>query len=100
MANLDELEQANPNIRLQLQIWQRERREQGLDPYDFPAFRKHELALGAPDIGEEEFPEFRAPEPKPAEEQAFVAEAPAEQPAAEQPTAEQAPSERPTAEPA
>ena len=63
MASLSELEASNPNIREQLKIWQRERIMNAQDPYVYEAFRQHVLAIGAPDPGEQEFDDFRTPEP-------------------------------------
>ncbi|HEV8637260.1 MAG TPA: hypothetical protein VG370_23825 [Chloroflexota bacterium] len=59
MATVAELEQQNPNIRRQYETWRRERVDKGEDQYDYQAFRKHVMAIGAPDPGEEEFEEFR-----------------------------------------
>jgi len=47
----EELEDANPNIRHQRDVWQEARRQVGQDPFSWPAFRSHLMALGAPDPG-------------------------------------------------
>ena len=57
-ATLSDLEQQNPNIRSQIQTWQRERTNNGENPTDWNAFRQHASGIGAPDPGEEAPPEF------------------------------------------
>ena len=57
-ATLSELEQQNPNIRSQVQVWQRERTNNGQSPTDWSAFRQHAMAIGAPDPGQETPGEF------------------------------------------
>jgi hypothetical protein len=52
MATFAQIEVANPNIREQYDTWRRERQEKGEDPSDYAAFRKHVIAIGAPDPGE------------------------------------------------
>lgn len=42
---------ANPNFDAQLIQWQTERSANGENPYDWAAFRAHEIAIGAPDPG-------------------------------------------------
>ncbi len=59
MASFADLEKQNPNIREQYNTWRRERVDKGEDQYDYQAFRKHLMAIGAPDPGEREFEEFR-----------------------------------------
>ena len=59
MASLHDLERENPNIREQYQTWRQERADKGEDENDWAAFRKHVMAIGAPDPGDEEFVEFR-----------------------------------------
>lgn len=49
----------NPNIREQLQEWRTLRRQRGEDHNDSRAFRRHLLAIGAPDPGEQEVVGFR-----------------------------------------
>jgi hypothetical protein len=56
---LADLRTDNPNIDQQLDEWRMLRRQRGEDPNDFGAFRRHLLAIGAPDPGEQEFVEFR-----------------------------------------
>ena len=38
----------NPNLNLQMQVWQRLRKERGEDPYDWYAFCTHLGLIGAP----------------------------------------------------
>ena len=57
-ATLSELEQQNPNVRSQIQVWQRERTSNGQSPADWAAFRQHAMAIGAPDPGQEAPSEF------------------------------------------
>lgn len=59
MATMAELEAQNPNIRQQLVDWRIARIENGEDPYDYQAFRKHVMDIGAPDPGEKEIDDFR-----------------------------------------
>src|SRR5687768_2253670 len=58
-ATLSELEQQNPNVRSQIETWQRERIGNGQSPSDWEAFRQHAMAIGAPDPGQEAPQEFR-----------------------------------------
>lgn len=51
MATFQDLAQDNPNIQEQYEAWRAERDEQGEDPSDYPAFRRHLLNVGAPDPG-------------------------------------------------
>ncbi len=53
MASFREVEAGNPNIREQYDTWRRERQQNNEDPTDYAAFRKHVIAIGAPDPGEE-----------------------------------------------
>ncbi len=55
-----ELRQENPNIGDQLAEWRDLRRQRGEDRNDYRAFRRHLLAIGAPDPGEQEFVGFRS----------------------------------------
>ena len=57
-ATLSELQQQNPNIRSQIEVWQRERANNGQSPSDWEAFRQHAMAIGAPDPGQEAPQEF------------------------------------------
>ena len=57
-ATLSELQQQNPNIRSQIEVWQRERANNGQSPADWEAFRQHAMAIGAPDPGQEAPHEF------------------------------------------
>ena len=57
-ATLSELQQQNPNIRSQIEVWQRERANNGQSPADWEAFRQHAMAIGAPDPGPEAPQEF------------------------------------------
>jgi hypothetical protein len=52
---IDEVEAANPSIRLQIAEWQQARRQNGEDVNDYPACRAHLRALGSPDPGPAEF---------------------------------------------
>jgi|GEM_PF-5951415 len=63
-ATLSDLEQQNPNIRSQIQTWQRERTNNGESPTDWSAFRQHASGIGAPDPGEEAPPEFMQSAPR------------------------------------
>ncbi len=63
-ATLSDLEQQNPNIRSQIQTWQRERTNNRQNPTDWSAFRQHASGIGAPDPGEEAPPEFMQPAPR------------------------------------
>jgi len=63
-ATLSDLEQQNPNIRSQIQTWQRERTNNGQNPTDWSAFRQHASGIGAPDPGQEAPPEFMQPAPR------------------------------------
>ncbi len=56
---LSQLRDENPNIDQQLDEWRTLRRQRGEDHNDFLAFRRHLLAIGAPDPGEREFVGFR-----------------------------------------
>jgi len=56
---LADLRADNPNIDQQLSEWRTLRRQRGEDHNDFRAFRRHLLAIGAPDPGEQEFVGFR-----------------------------------------
>jgi hypothetical protein len=53
------LAQENPDIHQQRNDWQAARIQVGEDPNDWPAFRAHLIAIGAPDPGEEEPHGFR-----------------------------------------
>jgi hypothetical protein len=57
-TNLEELAAENPNIRQQFDAWRELRARAGQDPTDYAAFRRHLLALGAPDPGEAELSDF------------------------------------------
>ena len=57
-ATLSTLQQQNPNIRGQVEEWQRQRAANGQSPADWEAFRRHAMAIGAPDPGQEEPQEF------------------------------------------
>ena len=57
-ATLSDLQQQNPNIRSQIQVWQRERANNDQSPADWEAFRQHAMAIGAPDPGQEAPQEF------------------------------------------
>lgn len=50
-ALLLQLVAVNPNFIEQMGTWQRERRARGENPYDWDAFRRHEIAIYAPDPG-------------------------------------------------
>ena len=63
-VTLSDLEQQNPNIRSQIQTWQRERTNNGQNPTDWNAFRQHASGIGAPDPGQEAPPEFMQPAPR------------------------------------
>jgi hypothetical protein len=52
MATFHDVEQQNPNIREQYDTWRSERSRNGEDENDWNAFRKHVMAIGAPDPGE------------------------------------------------
>jgi hypothetical protein len=56
---LQDLEADNPNIRQQFTEWRAARIALSEDPNDFAAFRRHLLAINAPDPGDE-FDEFRS----------------------------------------
>ena len=56
---IEDAEQENPNIRAQIDIWQATRRRLEQDPFDYPSFRAHVVALGAPDPGPLELTGFR-----------------------------------------
>ena len=56
---LSELRAKNPAVEPQLDEWRMLRRQHGEDHNDYLAFRRHLLAIGAPDPGEREFVEFR-----------------------------------------
>ena len=58
MATFEELSADNPNIRAQYDEWAPLRVQNGEDPTDYQAFRKHVIALGAPDPGETEIEDF------------------------------------------
>ena len=60
-TTLEELEAANPNIRSQLRIWQKDQVIQEKDPFDYAVFRQFQLDIGAPDTGDEEFIGFHRP---------------------------------------
>lgn len=53
------LKVVNPNLMSQMYGWQLERQANGESPYDWAAFRKHLIAIGAPDPGPDQIPEFR-----------------------------------------
>lgn len=57
-TTLSDLEQQNPNIRNQMEEWQRLRAGNGEDPMDWGAFRQHAQGIGAPDPGQEAPAEF------------------------------------------
>jgi hypothetical protein len=52
------LEAANPNISQQYQDWRDLRILRGEDPIDYHAFRRHLIAIGAPDPGVETIADF------------------------------------------
>jgi hypothetical protein len=52
MATFRDVEVQNPNIREQYDTWRREREQKGEDPSDYQAFRRHVMAIGAPDPGD------------------------------------------------
>ena len=56
--SMDEVAAENPNIRQQYEAWRELRTQAGQDPTDYAAFRRHLLALGAPDPGEAEPTDF------------------------------------------
>ena len=56
---IEELEALNPHIRQQAAEWQVARRRLEQDPFDYPSFRAHVVALGAPDPGPLELTDFR-----------------------------------------
>ena len=56
---IEEAEQENPHLRSQLAAWQAARRDLEQDPFDYPSFRAHVVALGAPDPGPLELTGFR-----------------------------------------
>ena len=56
--SLDDLAVENPNIHQQYEAWRNMRTQAGQDPTDYAAFRRHLLALGAPDPGEAELTDF------------------------------------------
>jgi GH25 family lysozyme M1 (1,4-beta-N-acetylmuramidase) len=53
-STIEEVEAGNPNIRRQLAEWQQARRQNGEDPNDYEACRRHLLAIAA-DPGQLEF---------------------------------------------
>ena len=55
---LEDLSAENPNIRQQYDDWRDMRARNGEDAADYQAFRRHVLALGAPDPGEQELIDF------------------------------------------
>jgi len=58
MPTFADLMADNPNLRQQYDDWRAARAQNGEDPTDYPAFRQHVLALGAPDPGEQEIDDF------------------------------------------
>lgn len=56
---VEDAEQENPHIRSQVATWQAARRHLEQDPFDYPSFRAHVVALGAPDPGPLELTGFR-----------------------------------------
>lgn len=58
MATFQDMTADNPNIRSQYDEWRDLRTEAGEDPTDWQAFRKHVMAIGAPDPGEQEPDDF------------------------------------------
>jgi hypothetical protein len=56
---LDQLRADNPSIADQLAEWRTLRLQRGEDHRDYLAFRRHLIAIGAPDPGEQEFVGFR-----------------------------------------
>jgi len=58
MATFEELSADNPNIREQYDEWRDLRTQRGEDATDWSAFRKHVMAIGAPDPGEQEPDDF------------------------------------------
>jgi hypothetical protein len=60
MATFDSLATDNPNIREQLVEWRMARLANSEDPFDYEAFRKHIMAIGAPDPGEQVVGDWRA----------------------------------------
>ena len=57
-ASFDELAAENPNVRQQYENWRGLRVRNSEDPTDYLAFRRHLLALGAPDPGEQAITDF------------------------------------------
>jgi len=58
MTNFQDLTAENPTIRDQYDEWRGLRSQNGEDPTDYQAFRKHLIDLGAPDPGEQEIDDF------------------------------------------
>jgi hypothetical protein len=54
-STIEEVEAANPDIRRQVDEWQRSRRQRGEDPNDYAACRDHLGALNCPDPGPVEY---------------------------------------------
>jgi hypothetical protein len=57
-ATIGALEAANPNIRHQYVDWNVLRVQAGEEPFNYQAFRQHLIAIGAPDPGLDESPDF------------------------------------------
>jgi hypothetical protein len=57
---IEDAEAENPHIREQIATWQAARRQLEQDPFDYPSFRAHVVALGAPDPGPRELTGFRS----------------------------------------
>lgn len=58
MATFQDLAQNNPDLQEQYETWLALRDERGEDPSDYAAFRRHVIALGAPDPGPDEPEDF------------------------------------------
>jgi len=58
VSTFQDLMADNPNLRQQYDEWRDLRTQKGEDPTDYAAFRKHVMAIGAPDPGESEIDDF------------------------------------------
>lgn len=58
MASFADLAAENPNLRQQYDEWRQLRSQNGEDPTDYQAFRRHVINLGAPEPGEQEIDDF------------------------------------------
>ena len=58
MPTFADMSSDNPNIRQQYDEWRDQRSQKGEDPTDWEAFRQHEMAIGAPDPGQQEADDF------------------------------------------